>query len=136
MIEFEIIDSPDPELIGKNIFYKNQIFIGPKGKDVYIPSSNKLGNVSIDVFPQCLAVTPNRDIDFFLLNGKRSNTTRKVNIGDIIEIDDNKIKITNAEYQVYQLKEDILKDNLKEIIENNPKKLEIIKTLEKKLKEL
>lgn len=125
MIKLEIIRSDDTEILGNKLLYKNQIFIGNNSSDVHISENISINYISIEVSEECATVSLNGD-GHFLLNGKRSESTRKININDIVKVGNTEIKLIDAEYQIYQQYTQLITDNLKQIQQDNEELLNIL----------
>ena len=91
MINLKITDSVDPEKIGNYTFHKNLIYIGNKYScDIYIKDNSIISNhIFIEVIEQRLLVHLNKEIDFILINGKRTTGHKYVGVGETISIGKN-----------------------------------------------
>lgn len=95
MIQITINSSPDINKIGTITFNKNLIYIGNNHTcDLFISDTNLISNhLIIEIVESKMIVHPHKDIDFFLVNGKRTTGHKFVTLG-------NKIKIGGTEFTI------------------------------------
>jgi hypothetical protein len=131
MIKLQVISSNNQELIGEIVFYKNQIYIGKDSNEILISEDTIVHkHISLEIFPNGIFLYPNNNIDFYLINGKRAISYRKINIEDTFTIGTNKFKILAANFQEFISKNKIIEDKFITIIEEKPPFLDLLLSLE------
>jgi hypothetical protein len=120
MIEFEIIKSPDEDIIEKFKFYKNEIILGKKSRDLSIDDKS-LRNHHLHLYVQKndLYVLALEGVDFFLVNGKRSTGTKKIKINDQIHFGETTLSVLNFETTEKISKKEILTTKMNQFIEED-----------------
>ncbi len=135
MIEFEIIESPDQNIITTFKFYNNAIYLGSKSKDLSISDLDlKPLHVLLEVPEKELLIHPMRNVDYFLLNNKRSTSIKRIKKNDLIKIGNTIIKITDFEFEEKLSKKEILTTKMNQLIEENSSLLPLIETLSNMMK--
>lgn len=85
MIHFEITQSPDLNVLTSFRFMKNEIYLGRRAHDLSI-SDLALKNIHLllEIPETELLIHPQKDVDHYLINGKRATSIRKLKIGDTV----------------------------------------------------
>jgi hypothetical protein len=135
MIEFEVTESPDQNVKSVFKFYKNEIFLGTKSPDLTIidPELKPL-HLLIEIPETDLLVHPQKDVAYYLINGKRSTTIRKIKNGDLITLGKTVVKIVRFEPTIRKSKKEILNEKMSQLLEEDSPKLPIIEKLTKLMK--
>ena len=130
MIQIEFLKSPDKDILSTFQFFQNQIYLGRtfgtfliKDPDLYKT------HLMIEVVGNDLLVHPQTDVEFYLIDGKRSSTVRKIKRGQIITIEKTNFKVLNFEETHFETKKNILDQKLSHLIETNSGRVEIIEKL-------
>jgi hypothetical protein len=134
MIEVQITNCPDPDFQGTWKFYKNQIYLGFPEGDISPEGELPSFGFMIEVLPDFLQAHPNPNVEFWLLNGKRASKPRKIKIGDTLQVGNIIFKVTEAKFQEFQTKKQILDKNLKALIAEDAPILGLIQLLNAKTK--
>lgn len=135
MIQFSIVESPDQDIIGDYHLFKNEIYLGTTLTDIIIHDSEIMkSHAFMEVVEDKLLFHPQRGVPFYLLNGKRALTIRKLKAQDIIQIGKTKIKINHFEFTPYKKRKDILDEKLQQIIDQQDPRLEVIEKLGQMMK--
>ena len=80
MIHFEVTQSPDNEVLEKFQYFQNQIYLGSKRCNLNIRDKEIYEtHLMIEVVENQLLVHPQKEVAFFLINGKRATNIRKIN---------------------------------------------------------
>jgi hypothetical protein len=135
MIHFEITKSPDLNVKTSFKFHKNEIYMGRKSGDLHI--QDHLLNAShllLEIPETDLLIHPQPDVTFFLLNGKRCTTIRKLRVGDKITFGETTLVILDFKPTQYPSKKDILNNKLSKLIEEGSPRLPVIETISKMMK--
>ena len=95
MIKLKVLNTPDKDKIGINVFYKNLIYIGSNySSDLYIHDELIVSNhLIIEIVDSRLILHKNKSISSILINGKINTGHKVLNIG-------NKIKIGHTEFAI------------------------------------
>jgi hypothetical protein len=136
MIEIHLIKSKDLEAVGVKKLWKNYIYIGHNSGDIIIDDPAVINQhlfIEILESENILLCHPHPKVDHFLVNGKRCESPRKLNVGDSIAISDNQFEIVAFTPEKQQDFNQFLKNNLDELIAENSEMLEIIKKMKIKM---
>lgn len=130
MIQFEITESPDQDVIGDYLLSKNEIYLGSLLTDIIIhdPEIRK-SHAFVEVIEDKLLFHPQKDVPFYLLNGKRALTIRKLKAGDMVQIGKTKIKIVGFNYTANPTRKEILDSRLQQFIDRQDSRLTVIEKL-------
>jgi hypothetical protein len=135
MIHFEILKSPDSSMITKIEFFQNVIYIGKtKGNIILNDTSLLESHVMIEVINNDLIIHPQKNVDYYLIDGKRATSIRKIKTNQVITIGQTSFKIINFEETKLKSKKNTLDEKLNILIESNSSRLEIIEDLAKMMK--
>ncbi len=97
MIQLTVNTSLDINKIGEMAFNKNLIYIGNDHLcDLYLKEDKILANhLIIEIVESKMIIHPHKDIEYFLVNGKRSTGHKFVSPGNKVKIGDTEFTITN-----------------------------------------
>ena len=132
MIIIEVLKCTNLESTGEYSFYKNLVYIGSSHKaDLLFNDSNLFPtHLFLEVIDNKLLIHPNKDLDFFLIDGKRTTSIKYVKVGQQVSFSD---YIVQIKYFTHTHLEDLrsyLNNKTDEMIKNNPRKLELISKIE------
>lgn len=132
MIKFAITESPDQEVLSTFEYFHNLIYIGQNSGNLTIhdPALQKT-HLLIEVVGEDLIVHPQKEVEFYLINGKRATTPRKVKINDLVKIGNTTIKLLAYVETPAVSKKAILNHKLDALIEENSHRLPVIEALSK-----
>jgi hypothetical protein len=144
LIEFEIVKSHDPDLIGPYTILRNKLSFGRDRHSLPLPAAEEYPSphthfLLLEVSPQGLALKKSPNIPFILVNGKRTSYNRKLSKNDSITFLDLTFRILRFEHQLPLSKKEILAANYALIIQNPqefPKLPDLISALEEDAKQL
>jgi hypothetical protein len=88
----------------------------------------------LEVVENDLLVHPQKNVESYLIDGKRASTIRKVKRGQILTIGSTQIKIINFEQTAFKSKKSLLDDKLAELVESNSPRLQTVEQLAKMMK--
>ena len=130
MIQFEITESPDQDVVGDYHLFKNEIYLGTLLTDIIIKDPEiRKSHAFIEVVDNLLLFHPQKDVSFYLLNGKRALTIRKLKTGDMIQIGKTKIKIIGFNFSANPSRKEILDSKLQQFMNQQDARLEVIEKL-------
>jgi hypothetical protein len=132
MIQLEVIESPDRNVVAAITYHQNQIYLGAETGDLKIQDPGLLpSHAMVEVIGSDLLFHPQKAVDFYLLNGKRATTIRKVKAGDQVTIGRTVIRMTAFTETVRESKKDFLERKLARLIDEASPKLAVIEILSK-----
>ena len=132
MIKFSITESPDQEVLSTFEYFHNLIYIGRTSGNLTIQDNGLLrSHLMIEVVGDDLIVHPQKEVEFYLINGKRATTPRKVKINDLLKIGNTSIKLIAFDETPATSKKAILNQKLDQLIEENSHRLPVIEALSK-----
>ncbi len=132
MIKFEILESPDQEVISTFEYFHNLIYIGRSSGNLTIQDPALLkSHLMLEVVGQDMIVHPQKSVDFYLINGKRATTPRKIHEGETVAFGNTKLKLISFEETAPYSKKNILNAKLDQLIESGSHKLTVIEALSK-----
>lgn len=136
MIHFEILKSPDENVLEQFHFYQNQIYIGRTHGDLWINDRElKTSHFMLEVIGSDLLFHPQKEVSYYLINGKRSTAIRKLKVNDQVTVGDSVIKILAFSETEKESKKQILNQKLNNLIETNSPRLSVIEALSKLMKQ-
>lgn len=136
MIHFEIIESPDQNVLSTFKYFQNQIYLGRSSGDLWVTDNSMLvSHAMLEVIGKELLVHPQKGVEFFLINGKRASNIRKLKANDKISFGNTTIKILGFEETVRDSKKEILNNKLNKLIEENSGRLNVVEKLTKLMKQ-
>ncbi len=120
------------EVLSTFEYFHNLIYIGRTSGNLTIQDPALLkSHLMLEVVDQDVIVHPQKEVEFYLINGKRSTTPRKLRAGEIVTIGSTKVKLISFEETPAFSKKNILNQKLNELIENGSQKLPLIEALSK-----
>jgi hypothetical protein len=132
MIKFEITESPDHEVLSTFEYFHNLIYLGRTSGNITIQDPELLrSHLLIEVVGTDLIVHPQKEVEFYLINGKRATTPRKIKAGDQLTIGKTIIKVISFEETPPFSKKNIMNSKLDALIQAGSHKLPIIESLSK-----
>jgi hypothetical protein len=135
MIHFEVIKSSDENVLEQFNYFQNQIYIGKNQGDLWINDNELMkSHIMLEVIGNDLLVHPQKEVPFYLINGKRASAIRKLKIGDQVTIGKTILQITHFAETEKESKKQILNKKLNELIETNASRLSVIEALSKLMK--
>lgn len=135
MIHFEITDGPDLNTRSEFKFFQNQIYLGSSSGDLWIKDPHLFAShVMLEVIGTELLIHPQKNVEYFLINGKRATNIRKLKAQDEVQIGQTKFKVLSFEETSIETKADVLNKKLGKLIESNSAKLNVIEHLTQQTK--
>jgi hypothetical protein len=135
MIIFEFIKSPDKDILSTFQYFQNEIYIGRSSGNLLIKDPSLCeSHLMVEVIGPDLIVHPQKKVNHYLIDGKRSTTVRKIKVGQVITIGKTEFKITQFQETIFRTKKTILDEKLAQIIETNSPRVETIELLAKLMK--
>jgi hypothetical protein len=99
MISIKILECSNSNLIGNTVFYSNLIEIGSTNGDILLQSKDYMNHLFyVETVEDYIQIIPNPNIDFYLLNGKRSLSQRKLQKSDTITYNDFVFSVIDFSY--------------------------------------
>jgi hypothetical protein len=136
MIHFEVIKSPDENVLAKFNYFQNQIYIGKNHGDLWINDKELFNtHIMLEVIGNDLLVHPQKEVPFYLINGKRASAIRKLKVGDQITIGQTILQISVFAESEKESKKQILNEKLNQLIETSASRLSVIEALSKLMKQ-
>lgn len=136
MIHFEVIESPDQNVLSSFKYFQNQIYIGRSTGDLWINDNSLLAShAMMEVIGKELLVHPQKGVEFFLINGKRASNIRKLKVNDKVSFGNTTVKILAFEETIRDTKKEILNNKLNKLIEENSSRLNAVEKLTKLMKQ-
>ncbi len=130
MIHLEIISSPDSNILTQFHFFQNELYLGRNSGNLHIQDPALLGShVMVEVVEKDLIIHPQKGVEFYLIDGKRSSTIRKIKTGQVITIGTTSFKVLNFEETQNRTKKQILDEKLNQLIDENSPRLVVIEKL-------
>lgn len=130
MITLEVISSPDPNVINTYEFLQNQLYIGRESGNLRIEDSSlRATHVMIEVVGKDLIIHPQKEVEHYLINGKRATEIRKLKLSDTFSIGATTIKIMGFEETQHPSRKQILNDKMKDLLQENSPRLAVIEKL-------
>lgn len=135
MIKFEIIDSENKDLTGEYTFYKNLIYLGKNHQcEVYLPEANIIDNhIFIEVVESKLIVQLHPDVEYILVNNKRTIKYKHLRIGDLIQIGSTKLKILEFLFEEKPILKQVLAQKIQSLKDDNPQLKDVVKLIRNEL---
>lgn len=135
MINLEIIESPDNNIVSAFTYFQNLIYLGRTSGDLWINDNDLLfSHVMLEVIGTDLLIHPQKDVEYYLLNGKRASTIRKIKVNDKITIGKTVFKILGFSETQRESKKTKLDKKLNELVETNSSRLAVVESLTKLMK--
>jgi hypothetical protein len=135
MIEIEFIDTPDHRIKENFIFHQNEIYLGRRGENFFILDPElKDSHMLIEIIENELIIHPQSGVEFYLIDGKRASTIRKIKTQQKITIGKTTFKINKFEATNFPSKKFLLDSKLALLMEKDDVKLNSIEILAKAMK--
>ncbi len=132
MIHFEITEGPDLNARSSYRYEKNEVYLGSDSFDLCINDpSLKHSHLLLEIPQNDLLAHPQKDVEFYLINGKRATSIRKIKSGDNLTIGSTTIKILEYGLTLHVSKKDLLNAKLDNLIEQGSSRFPLIKHLGK-----
>ena len=132
MIKFEITESPDQEVLSTFEYFHNLIYIGRTDGNLTILDPGLLrSHIVIEVVEGEVIVHPQKEVDHYLINGKRTTTPRKIRLNDKVSFGKTTLKLLAFEETAPVSKKNTLNQKLEALIEAGSHKLPVIEGLSK-----
>ena len=136
MIRFEIIKSPDITVTEEFHYFKNELHLGKDKGDLLIDDHElRSTHVMIEIQGPDLLIHPQREVAYFLINGKRATAIRKLKVNDEVTIGQTVLKIKEFIETERETKTEILNRKLNLLIEGDSPRLSIIEKLTNLMKQ-
>ena len=135
MIHLEILNSPDKNVETQFQFFQNEVYVGHSAGNLHIKDSElKASHVMIEVVEKDLIIHPQKDVDSYLIDGKRSSNVRKIKMNQKITIGKTTFIVINFEETTFPSKKAILDQKLSQLVEESSPRLVAIEKLAKLMK--
>lgn len=135
MIHLEITSSPDKNIITDFKFHQNEVYLGHSSGNLHIKDSAvRESHVMIEVVERDLIIHPQKGVESYLIDGKRSTAIRKISLGQVLTIGSTTFKIIGFEETIISSKKKILDEKLNKLMESNSQRLVVIEKLAKLMK--
>lgn len=132
MIKFEITESPDHEVVGVFEYFHNMIYIGRSSGNLTIQDQSIMpSHLLIEVVEKDAIIHPQKDVDHYLINGKRATTPRKIKLNDVIQFGTTKLKLLAFGETHFLSKKDCLNEKLDQLIASSSGRVNVIESLAK-----
>lgn len=136
MIHFEILESPDQNVLSTFKYFQNQIYLGRSSGDLWVSDNSLLvSHAMLEVIGKELLVHPQKGVEFFLINGKRASNIRKLKANDKLSFGSTTIRIIGFEETIRISKKEVLNNKLNKLIEENSARLNVVEKLTKLMKQ-
>lgn len=132
MIQLTVKKSNDINKLGTVIFNKNLIYVGNDHLcDLYIIEEGLLANhLIIEIAEGNLIAHPNKKIDYFHVNGKRSTGHKILTVGNLVKIGNTEFTIDNFVETQYKTIKEELNQITDKLIQDESKLLDIIQEIQ------
>ncbi len=131
MFKISVINANDKNRMGDYIFHKNLIYVGSNSDaDLYAPTEEVQKNhIFLEVIENDLLIHLGKEIEYILINTKRTISFKKLKVGDTVQIGTLILKIEAFELTEKISTREYLKNEVERIKKNNPDKLKVLKSL-------
>lgn len=134
MIHFEVLESPNKNAISIFKYFKNQVYIGKDSGDLWLRDPTiPFQAIILEVLNSSLIIHPQKNLEYYLLNGKRASNVRKILKEDTITIGKTKIKIIDFNESKTESKKEILDEKLKSLLEEGSNRIPLIEEITKRM---
>lgn len=135
MIHLEILECPDKNVVTNFQFFQNEVYLGYSSGNLHIKDSElKASHVMIEVVENDLIIHPQKEVDSYLIEGKRASNVRKIKMNQKITVGQTTFKVVNFEESHFSSKKTILDQKLNQLVEENSPRLAAIEKLSKLMK--
>jgi hypothetical protein len=131
MIDLEISKSTEEKRLGRYIFHKDYISFGVDQYDELLTEDPKIlpAHISIVIEEFKLYVYLHEDVEYILVNGKRTTAPKLLKAKDTITIDDTHIIINNFLIQKNKTRKEYLNEKVEELKINNSPLIPVLQIL-------
>lgn len=130
MIHIDITAGPDENVRADFKYFLNQIYLGRTAGDLWINDPDiRPSHVMLEVIGKELLIHPQKDVEFYLINGKRSSSIRKLKVNDEVTMGGTVLKVLGFEETQVLTKKVILERKLEKLVDENSKRLPVIEKL-------
>ena len=88
----------------------------------------------IEVVEKDLIIHPQKDVESYLIDGKRASNVRKIKMNQKITVGKTTFKVVNFEETTFHSKKSILDSKLNQLVEENSPRLAAIEKIAKLMK--
>jgi hypothetical protein len=135
MIHLEILTSPDKNIETQFQFFQNEVYLGFSSGNLHIKDAElKASHVMIEVVEKDLIIHPQKDVESYLIDGKRASNVRKIKMNQKITVGKTTFKVVNFEETTFHSKKSILDSKLNQLVEENSPRLAAIEKIAKLMK--
>lgn len=135
MIRIEIIEANSADHLGVYDFYKNIVYFGKNhDAEFYLPHSNLINNhLFIEIVENKLIAQLHKDVDYILVNKKRTAQFKHIKQGDLIQLSDIQFKIISFNHEKIIQKSQFLNERVSAIQQDDPELLALISSLNEEI---
>ncbi len=135
MIALDVIETPDANIRTQFRFFKNELYFGRKNGDLKIEDNSiQPSHLMIEILENELLVHPQKGVEFFLINGKRATSIRKIKKGDVIGFGKTSVKITDFQSTPDRSKKTVLNEKLNLLMESDSPRMPVIEKISEMMK--
>lgn len=135
MIHLEVLSSPDKNVLSSFQFFQNELYLGRSAGNLHIQDPELYeSHLMIEVVDKDLIVHPQKNVESYLIDGKRASTIRKIKINQKITMGTTTFKVIAFEETQFASKKSILDNKLNALVEANSSRLQVIEKLAKLMK--
>ncbi len=135
MIHLEITTGPDKNILTDFQFNQNEVYLGHSSGNLHIKDPGlRESHVLIEVVENDLIIHPQKGVESYLIDGKRSSSIRKIKANQVITIGSTTFKVLSFKETPASSKKKILDAKLNQLIEQNSPRLVVIEKLAKLMK--
>lgn len=134
MLHLKITSSNNPDIIGEHIYYLSEIYLG-KSKGHILIFDPKLFDYHfrLETFSDGIICDCHPDVEYYLINGKRSEGKNKISPKETIQIGETIFFVEKFEHLPYESRKDKLNKNITDILESDPSTKNVLKLIENEL---
>ena len=134
MIELEILNSPDSEIKGEYLTYKNDLIIGSSCEADLPIQDSSLNDIHciFRLLPTHIYIRTVPSAAYFLLNGKKFAGEKNLKLGDKVVVGETEIKLSSFVYDPSSSPGDF-KDYYKKTIATYPETAILLEVLEREI---
>jgi hypothetical protein len=130
MIQFQILKSPDDNVLREYKFHQNLLYIGRTSGDFCIQDPElSRSHIMIEVVEENLLIHPQKNVSHYLINGKRATEIRKIKPGESLTIGGTLIKILAYNNTPSLTKKQILDSKMAQLMKEDSERLGLIENL-------
>jgi hypothetical protein len=131
MIDLEITTSIDEKRIGRYTFHKDDISFGIDQHDELLSEDTGIlpSHITIVIEEFKLYVYLHKDVEYILVNGKRTTAPKLLKAKDVITIDGTQIKINNFLIEKHKTRKEFLNNKVEELKKSNSSLIPVLQVL-------